>query len=87
MTNNKLPHIKISKNYNSLKRNIYWYNYNITDDDILNDYNLKKFKDCPVVHHIMIDKSRSKFRVEDSFGSGLIYDLKNKKIIEQYFGD
>lgn len=87
MTNNKLPHIKIPKNYNTLKRNRYWYNYDITDDDILNDYNLKKFKDYPVFHHIMINKSRSKLCVEDSFGSGLIYDLKNKKIIEQYFGD
>ena len=35
----------------------------------------------------MINKSKTKLRIEDSFGSGLIYDLKNKIIIEQYFGD
>ena len=38
-------------------------------------------------HYIMINKARTKLRIEDSFGSGLIYDLKNKKIIEQYLGD
>lgn len=87
MTNNKLPHLTIHKNSNLFKRNRYWNNYDITDDDILNDYNLKRFKDCPGFHHIMINKSKTTLRIEDSFGSGLMYDLKNKKIIEQYFGD
>ena len=86
MTNNKLQHIKIPKNYNPLKKYRYWYDYDITNNDILNDHNLKKLKDCPIFHYIMINKSRTKLRVEDSFGNGLIYDLKNKKIIEQYFG-
>jgi hypothetical protein len=87
MTNNKLPHLTIHKNSNLFKRNRYWNNYDITDDDILNDHNLKKFKDCPGFHHIMINKPKTTLRIEDSFGSGLMYDLKNKKIIEQYFGD
>ena len=87
MTSNKLPHLIIPKNFNLFKRNRYWSNYDITDDDILNDHNLKRFKDCPGFHHIMINKSKTTLRIEDSFGSGLMYDLKNKKIIEQYFGD
>ena len=87
MTSNKLPYITTPKKFNLFKRNRYWNNYDITDDDILNDHNLKRFKDYPGFHHIMINKSKTILRIEDSFGSGLIYDLKNKKIIEQYFGD
>lgn len=87
MTSNKLPHITIPKNFNVFKRNRYWIDYDITDDDILNDHNLKRLKYCPEFHHIMINKSKTILRIEDSFGSGLMYDLKNKKIIEQYFGD
>lgn len=87
MTSNKLPHITILKNFNLFKRNRYWNNYDITDDDILNDHNLKNFKKSIGFCCVMINKSRTKLRIEDSFGSGLIYDLKNKKIIEQYFGD
>ena len=87
MTNNKLPHLTIPKNFNLFKRNRYWNNYDITDNDILNDHNLKNFKNSIEFHHIMINKSKTILRIEDSFGSGLMYDLKNKKIIEQYFGD
>ena len=87
MTNNKLPHITIPKNFNLVKKNRYWYDYDITDDDILNDHNLKNFKNSIYFHYVMINKFKSKLRIEDSFCSGLIYDLKNKKIIEQYFGD
>lgn len=86
MTNNKLPHITIPKNFNTLKRNRYWDYYNITDNDILNDHFLKDFKDNPEFNHIMINKSKTKLRVENDFGDGLIYDLKNKKIIKQYLG-
>jgi hypothetical protein len=32
----------------------------------------------------MINKSKTILRIDDCFGSGLMYDLKNKKIIEQY---
>lgn len=86
MTKNKLPHITIHKNFNPLKRNRYWEDYDITDADISNDHHLNLFKRDMEFHHIMINKSKTKLRIEDDFGDGLIYDLKNKKIIEQYLG-
>ena len=85
MTKNKLPHITIPKNFNPLK-NRYWEYYDITDNDISNDHYLNSFKNDREFHHIMINKSKTKLRIEDDFGDGLIYDLKNKKIIEQYLG-
>ena len=86
MTKNKLPHIKIPKNFNLIQLNRTWYDYDITDDDISNDHRLNAFKNDKEFHNISINKSKTKLRIEDDFGDGLIYDIKNKKIIEQYLG-
>lgn len=88
MTKNKLPHITFPKNYNPL---IYspeikeWQYYSITDEDANEHKVLKFFKERKDIV-VLINKDQSKIRIDYGLGNSILYDLINKKIIEQHLG-
>ena len=88
MINNKLPHITCPKNYNPLISSPEmreWQDYSITDEDANEHKILNFFKERKDIV-VQINKDHSKIRIINGWDDSILYDLINKKIIEQWLG-
>ena len=88
MIDSKLPHITFPKNYNPLISSPEmkeWQYYSITDEDANEHKVLNFFKELKGIV-VLINKDQSKIRIDYGWGDSILYDLINKKIIEQHLG-